>query len=311
MIAKEDLPELRDLLSATHHDVWDEDYIDPEELLESAIVEQDIDLDRAVGELRRVFEANPDEASLAAQFRTLGIQLVPFRLTYREFFERVLARLESGEPLWHDLYDRPIHSVAPLPRASRWHDQSTAEDAATKVLRGNAGALHAFAAGDGRARLHLYRHLKRNLGRVESRTSKPAKATAAVVVLGRAPETGQPFVLGTYPEVRLDESWRRRYPELPHLLGAYFGQDWHVDETVYNAECLWHELTAIDVRRTIAEQLSALLTEVRDDDELRTAVDALGCYVQPDRLRQWLERVHERVVRGIDRAHWSWFSAPG
>lgn len=198
------------------------------------------------------------------------------------------------------------------PRASRFTDRKTGNDAATQVLRANESLLRSWSDDPtGPWRLHLYADLGRPVGHYLSgeevqayRRADPGTApeperhvaTGCVVVMRRDRETRRPYVATAYPEKRLPEDARRRYPDLPLLLGGYLGQDYGaLDGNRWVAERNYNSSTPAAVRERAADQLVRLLAS--DDATLRADVEALGSYVMPDAMRRWVTGLHRRMTR--------------
>ncbi|WP_088286945.1 RNase A-like domain-containing protein [Kineosporia sp. A_224] len=198
------------------------------------------------------------------------------------------------------------------PRASRFTDRETGNDAATQVLRANESLLRAWSDDpSGPWRLHLYADLGRPVGHYLSgeevqayrragpgSAPEPARhaATGCVVVMRRDRETRRPYVATAYPEKHLPVGTRERYPDLPLLLGGYLGQDYGaLDGNRWVAERNYNSSTPAAVRERAADQLVRLLAS--DDATLRADVEALGSYVMPDALRRWVTGLHRRMTR--------------
>ena len=88
-----------------------------------------------------------------------------------------------------------------------------------------------------------------------------------------------------------------------HLFGAYFYEDW--DQHEYAS---WEDAVDDFARRSpnrlagAASDLSALLLQVRDTDELGERLRALGCAYLPEQGDQlWLTEVIDRLDSWRDR----------
>jgi CdiI immunity protein/Bacterial CdiA-CT RNAse A domain len=298
-----ELSPLQHLLLSGFHDGWEESWLDPGEGLEcgldSATRPGRYTTTAVTAELRELLTRN-DERALARLMPNWGIcSDLPEGGTYRRWLERVLARLEAGpaEPaVTAPAWARPPGGLAPLPRASRFLDEDTANTAATEVLRAHEPLVRRWDAGEiGLPRLHLYADLGRVIGRVQVRgVADKLDARAAVVTMART--EGKPYVATAYPELDLDESWREAFPDLPHLFGGHFGQDRDaLDGTVWAAEESFGLHATPAARSRVADQLGRLLEAAPDDATARAAVQALGSYVLPEALRPWLARIHERL----------------
>lgn len=94
--------------------------------------------------------------------------------------------------------------------------------------------------------------------------------------------------------------WNERFPELSQMLGAYFHRDF---STIYDSrdEALdeYVSESAPEERAQGVREIGELLTMVFSDQELHTAATALGLDLLPPHgmsLRQWLERIHQRIA---------------
>lgn len=113
-------------------------------------------------------------------------------------------------------------------------------------------------------------------------------------------------VRGQYIQPALPQNaweWRKRFPELHQLIGAYFHQDFSVDYASHK-EALDDYLAGHpgeDLRRA-ATEIRALLSIVETDEELRIAADALGLEVRPPKnvsLRQWLDGIKGILIHSL------------
>lgn len=252
------------------------------------------------GELER---SGGDDEVLAAR---LGVPLaVPTGSSWHAWCRYLMTWLpaEAERPS----LDRHQPYGASPPRASRFTDTKTADAAVADVLRACEAEFRSWAVDDdGPRRLHLYADLERDLGVVMPRAVSDGDpgavsaegtvpATACVVVVKRDQESGRPTVVATYPDLVLPGDARQRYPDLPLLLGAYFGQDYDgLDADRWNAERVFNLYTPAPVKQRIADQLHDLLAE--DDAVLRVAVEALGSYVLPTQLRRWVAGLRRRMT---------------
>lgn len=193
----------------------------------------------------------------------------------------------------HEFIDEP----PPLPRVSSWADRETAEAAVTEVLRANRAFVEAWA-GDpqGLPRIWLSADLGRELGRVMLRAQEPdgepervsGGVTRAVVVMARVPEGV--FVQTSYPDLPLDPQWPQRFPDLPHVYGAWIGQDWDEEfGSVYYAFELVTRRLAEPARRRVVAQLGELMALPEPD--VRAALHAMGSYALPEQCAAWVERL--------------------
>jgi hypothetical protein len=303
VLEEEDISELTQLIANyPGMDVWDEWYLDTEDAIEHALASTDAGMEELAAQAWLLLAENPTEEEMAAQLRHLYLGTVPtpYTGTWTNWIAGLKQRFESGarpEPSSGPDDGNP----APKPRTSDFFPVHGA-DPVTELIRRLQPELRAFEAGSERSRWHVHGSVGRPVGEVRSRGRHGCRtSTEWFVLIFEQTLDGSELVTG-YPELPLDESWRRRYPELPHLLGGMFGQDRdYLDDTVWQAEETWHATTSDEVRARVAAELSALLSDVPDDDELLVAVDALGCYVQPLCLRAWLTRVRDRAARPARR----------
>lgn len=180
-------------------------------------------------------------------------------------------------------------------RASRFLDLDTANTAATEVLRHNAAEMRGWHEQEAsHARQHYYADLGRPVGIVkDTRREFSGQVTGAVVILQRDADSQHVYLYESYPELPLDETVRRRYPDLPHLFGAYFGD---VPEAPWPAQEDFHWRCGSGTRERVATQLNAL--ETLGDDEMRLAVEAFGSHVLPHQVREWVEVMRFRMEAG-------------
>jgi hypothetical protein len=188
-----------------------------------------------------------------------------------------------------------------LERAARFTDLETAETAVTEALRAHEREVRAWASDQGGwVRQHYFHDTGRDIGRVMTREdggqSRPA--TAVVVVMAMDAESGNPYVLTSYPEVQLDVERRRQYPDLCHWFGGWFNQDHGI---------AWNESQDVQVSTTdparsrVREQLTRLLEEP-DDAELLRVLEACGSYCLP---KIWTRVWIYRTLWRLDAFDWS------
>ncbi len=301
-VSREEAPALRHLLDGFPPGA-ERMFLDPDEPVEWALLQQAEDpglgsLEDLTGQLRRELDrCGEDEDALCAR---LPLRVfTPTAGTWRAWWEYLLDWIPE---VWADpVLDPAADGGPPLPRVSRFTDRETADAAVTQVLRSHERRLREWATGPGEPRrLHLYAELGRDVGvvmiRNRSRGSAPSLAArACAVTLSREPVSGRPLVAAAYPELDLPVSPRQRYPDLPLLFGAYFGQDHDgLDGHRWRAEWRFNTRATPQLRDRVADQLRALLAE--DDAELRLDVEALGSYVLPDQPRRWVTGLLRRLT---------------
>jgi hypothetical protein len=307
-------PRLNDVLGRYAPDC-EFDCIDPDSPAESVTWRWP---DEAIDEFSQQVDAaitvvEPMDEAQGAHYLRMHTSL-PAGLSWAEWLFYLRGHLREFYP---DRYPQTINGDGTLPsRASRFDDKDTANRAATDVLRHNESLLRAWAdtpadSPDHAWRLHLYADLGRRVGeyypirqiagdRIPDDTPDgqpiPHEATAAVVLMSRARDTGKPYIATTYPEAALAIEPRHRHPDLTLLFGGYLGQD-HLalNGNRWVAERDLNHSQGPAVRERIVDQLALLLTE--DDEGLAAAVDALGSYVQPKAMRRWVTGLHRRMTR--------------
>jgi hypothetical protein len=181
-------------------------------------------------------------------------------------------------------------------RASRFLDLETANSAATEVLRHHEAAVRSWQKRPGGIRRqHCYADLGRAVGIVkDTRRGFSGEVTGAVVILVRDDDARQVGIYEAYPELPLDEGIRRRYPDLPHIFGAYFGD---VPDRPWLAQEDFHVSSGTGTHGPMKEQMRQLVT--LDDEDLSLAVDALGSHVLPGNIRAWIQAMHWRMQNSV------------
>jgi hypothetical protein len=265
-------------------------------------------------ELRALLQRFPAERDFGRVVQGTAVGAWPVALGWRpwaELAERwARTGLVAGQPL-AEVEPGPYPPA--LPRATRFTSKEVAEAAVTEVLRSHAEQAYAWEAGEpATPRLHLHADLARPVG-VGFTGLEQARGefTGASVVMSRtwrdptastaqATEYDGVHVLTAYPEASLDEAVRAAYPDLPHLLGAHFGQDYR-EETSWGAEVGFHLRATDQTRARMGESIRRLLDDAGDDVEVERCLDALGCYLRPEQPRQWLARLAERFEPALWR----------
>jgi len=299
-------PSLDLFLGGHFYPSFEADVIDPGHMLDQALNNGRVD-DRLVEherDLARLLEHSPDEVAAKGNLMPWLSQTgIPDGTTYRGFLEAALSRVRQAIEDPSSIPDPGEEGDGLRPqRASRFHDPATANEASTLVLRAHEQPLRAWAEDPGGWwRQHYYLPETGMTTGVVMRhgVDVTEKVSGAVVVMKRNPETGQPFILTAYPEVTLPTAPRAELPDLCHALGGYFGQDCYDEGGPLPCQRNFQATTKDPARARVAQQLDALLQ--RDDDRLRTDVEALGCYVLPVALRSWLMRMRWRM----DAFDWS------
>jgi hypothetical protein len=183
-------------------------------------------------------------------------------------------------------------------RYPKFTNEPAADESCTYVLRRHEAELRAWAADRGGLwRQHYYADLGESYGTVNDvRAGWSGPVTGVVVVMRMTHDTSEPFIYDASPEVPLDESVRAEYPMLRHLFGGYFGD---VGDPPWPAQWNFLQSTKEPARGRIAAELDRLLADLKDDDELRHAVEALGSHVLPQAVRAWVELIRWRIDRPV------------
>jgi hypothetical protein len=300
-VSDEEAPALRHLMRWFSPSA-EVDFIDPDEPVEwalDALPEQPElgTLDDLLAQIGRELGAYPEEEDLSTR---LAMKVfTPTAGTWRAWWEYLLEWMPQ---VWaNPVLDPRVHDTYPLPRASRFTDQETANRSVTEVLGAHEQRFREWA-GDtsGPRRLHLYADLGREIGRVvargaDGRPSDPQPARAVAVTMSRLADSEQVVVAAAYPELVLASTARDRLPDLPGLFGAYFGQDYaSLDHHRWRAEWRFNTRATPRQRQLVAGQLLELLAE--HDADLLADVEALGSYVLPVQLRRWVTGLHRRIT---------------
>lgn len=286
--------------------------VDAASCLDAALAQQGPGrLAALVPELRRLrASASTDRAAQRALSPWLDDVGVPDGTSWVGYLDVLVERAEQvlDDPALvpADLGE-PMALVDPgLPRVSSFPSIEVANAVATALVRHHDPVLRAWDADQGgRPRVHLYADLGRELGEVgrvavpdDPRGSglRPGRgvvgSTAAALVMSRDAASGNPVVLTCYPEVRLDERVRARYPELCHLLGGWFGQD-HEPPLATMREVV--ATVTEPARSAVRAELAALLADEPTDDGVRAVLEHCGSYLLPRRARHWVDRFAWRL----------------
>lgn len=94
--------------------------------------------------------------------------------------------------------------------------------------------------------------------------------------------------------------WKERFPELSHLLGAYFHQDFSLEYSSHREalDDYASDASESDLRQ-VAHEIDEFLTLNESDRLLKNSAATLGLSILPPqgvRLRQWLADVREIVL---------------
>jgi hypothetical protein len=279
-------------------------YLDPDEPLE-ALLRTGSTTDPAVADLLEaqlaalLEHAGQNEASLVAAFEPLSpLPAGSSWLGWMRYVRSLIPRVAAGGVEFPDPGPQPAGAPVPVPSAA-FTDLGVANEAATRVLRRHEARCRQWAADpNGQPRLHLYADLGSPVGTATDLTdlaAAPGPATGCVVLMGRDPLSGKPFIVTSHPERSLPQRPRERRPDLAFLFGGYFGQDLHsLDGTTWRAERAVNEAMPAAVRARVADQLTGLLHDT--DDQLRVEVEALGSYVLPIQLRRWVIGLRRRMT---------------
>ncbi len=286
--------------------------VDAGSCLDAALAQQGPErLAVLVPELRRLRDDAGDEAAaeraLAPWLDDLGVPDGPSWLAYLDVLVERADQVLADPALVPAGLTAPFAVADPgLPRVSSFPSVEVANAVATALVRGHDDLLRAWDADQGGLpRVHLHADLRAGPGEVgvvvrpdDHRGSvlRPATArsttTAACLVLGRVPASGNPVVLTCYPEVPLDGRVRARYPQLCHVLGGWFGQDHEP------ALAAMREVTAAlgePARGRVRAELAALLADEPTDDGVRAVLEQCGSYLLPRSARHWVDRFAWRL----------------
>lgn len=181
-------------------------------------------------------------------------------------------------------------------RVSRFFDEHAYADACNVALGIHAEELRAWEDRfDGSLRRHLHVDVGRPIGKVlERRSGAWTEVSGVAVVLALVSSDGPALIYDAYPEVALDQTYRERFPMLPHLFGAYFGD---VPDRPWSALVTLQRWTFGPAKEQVTEQLAALLE--LDDGEIRHAVEAFGSHLLPSVLRAWVESIAFRLEKDV------------
>ncbi|MFF3430699.1 contact-dependent growth inhibition system immunity protein [Streptomyces sp. NPDC002602] len=94
--------------------------------------------------------------------------------------------------------------------------------------------------------------------------------------------------------------WKERFPELSHLLGAYFHQDFSLEYSSHQEalDDYMSDISESDLRQ-LADEIHEFLSLNASDQLLKKSAVTLGLSILPPkgvRLRQWLADVREIVL---------------
>lgn len=299
MSLDKEYPQLWTALAAAYMRGTDSAWLDPRQAIESTLHDRKNNGQlRATADQHRIALAGVEsEPELRKRYQELDVDVGPPEgNSWAAWSQWLQARFDEAADDPDSVPNEYQEFCQPrLPRTSRFFNEAAANDVATRVLREHEGAVRTWAADTGGWwRQHLYSDLGSPTGVVRlAGVEEPVTATAAVVVMKMHPTEGVPFIATTYPEVALDPRVRARWPDLCHVFGGYFGQDWDSDGTVWLAQTNLLGSTVAPARDRMREQLDELLTV--GDEEFRDALHALGSYVLPVDARVWVERMRWRM----------------
>lgn len=307
-----DTPSLNFLLGANFYPYFEDHFLDAGESLDRGILFalEEHRLTANERDLTEILDRSPDEASAKENLMPwLSMTGVPDGTGYRDFLvttlERVRQALDDPSSIPDPGDER--EDLRP-PRVSRFVDLETGNTASTIVLRVHEPQLRAWADEPGGWwRQHFYvPDAGMTTGYVIHQDDREHRhdVRGAVVVMKRDHETGQPFVLTAYPEIELPTAQRAELPDLPHVLGGYLGQDCFDEGGPLVCQHNFQATTGEPARSQVRTQLDSLLTQ--NDDDLREAVEALGCYVLPRHVRAYMMRMRWR----LDAFDWSQTAEP-
>lgn len=265
--------------------------LDPIAALEEGAESADADGALIARELRQLVADEPDQKQLNQRLIALGMDDMWF-LPGNTHAQCLLAarRLDGFSPRGRDFEDlQPV----PLERATSWRSEEVAQRVVRRTLELYRGELELWTGQqNGLPRVWLSVDLGDDLGLVTEAADKSlvgSRTTCCTVVL-KWGET-RPDVRASYPDVVLEQQWRKALPTLPHVFGGYFGQhcleefvsEWDAFGAVLN----WFDPPA---RGRVVDELAQLLT--LSEPEAQVAVRNLGSYVVPPDTLGWLERLH-------------------
>ncbi len=95
---------------------------------------------------------------------------------------------------------------------------------------------------------------------------------------------------------------RTQYPHLAHLLGAYFHQDWNLDDPDAQAVLRrYAQEVSSRKRKAAGREAARLLAAGLTEDELSAALEALGSAYDPSPDGQscsaWLKDVEQALMK--------------
>lgn len=190
-------------------------------------------------------------------------------------------------------------TLVPLPRHLRnwrWRSgellpgaEGTVRDALARIVPPPGAGVREFLLVDLAEPVGTFSRADRATGAVEERPTQRLG-----VVLDRS--AGLRVVGVTAADPLVDprtEEWRARWPVLFTALGGWFG------EASFERRAPWAQQARM-LETEPDERLVVLAGEGADllglgDDDLRAAVAATGCVVEPDHLRWWLEWMFWRI----------------
>lgn len=299
------------LLGTGFYPSFEEHYLDPGQSLDRGIISaiKNGRLEQDEHELSELLASSPDEASAMANLMPWLSQTgIPDGESYRGFLIAVLSRVRQALADPTSIPDPGATGDGLQPdRVSRFHDLETANEVSTLALRAHEDELRRWVDDPGGWwRQHYYLpDVGKPTGVVMRRgVEATQEVNGVVVVMKRDPATGQAFVDSTYPERAFPTEPRTEVPDLRHLFGGYLGQDCFEEGGPLTCQHNFHATTRDPARSRVREQLDALLT--KNDEDLRAAVEALGCYVLPQALRAYVMRIRWR----LDAFDWT-ADAPG
>jgi hypothetical protein len=258
------------------------------------------------GDLQRLLKASPDEHTAEENLMPWLSQTgVPDGPTYREFLKGILARVRQALDDPASIPDPgPEERTKTIPRMTWYLTKENGDRVATDVLRAHERQLRAWAEDPGGwwRQQYYVPDLGYQTGAFLSCMGQEYgdPVFGATVVMRRDHETGQPFIMHTYPEITMATDVRQELPDLCHLFGGYFGLGCNDEGGPLTTQHNFQSSTKEPARGRVRQQLDVLLTQ-EDDDALRLAVEHLGGYMAPVAMRAWIQRLRWRM----DAFDWS------
>lgn len=287
--------------------------LDDREALERQIAAPDHDAGLTLGRWRAAVPPDATEEDIRDAINSLGANVwQPLEGTswrrWATWFENRLQEAVNDP--------ETVLPAEHLPGDYTWRRRSTtrldadaADRWAREALQFHAPRIDDWLAADADGGVHLYLLLdtRQVVGEVSDledadayghqRVVRARSSTRVGVRLSRS-LTGNgmhPFVRGVHVAEPVDDpraaSWRAAWPTLTAVLGGCFSDTYQLTPWTDQRRMLFAEPSAVlDRLAAEGDELLAL-----GDDDLRAAVVALGCFVEPPHLRLWLTWMFWRI----------------